>query len=999
MRTARIVSCVVMLTLWGAAAFAATHRVMERDGKPARLSIIDNAKRIDVNNIAMIVTNTGSFAFDKTTGNSGLEFPKGTGKTAVFAAGLWMGGVVSGATRICVAEYSDEYGPGIILPGGLPDDPDRPEYKVYKLNRVYASTATRDADLADYEAGAEPYGAPDIEVQTDGSLNIPGDQMMWAVYNDADAGNHTNRAGSTSPLGLEVQQTTFAFNRTGALGNTIFLKYRIINKGGNTISNMFVSQWSDPDLGGFTDDLVGCDVPRSLGYVYNATNNDGQYLGQPPSVGYDFFQGPRVAGSPLPMSSFNKYINGTDPDNSTKTYNYMRGLDANGNPLTNPVTGTTTTFFVSGDPVSGSGWLDTSPDDRRLMLSSGPFTMAPGDTQEVVAAIIVAQSKDRLASISLLKFFDDIAQSAFDQNFDLANPPNSPVTIATPQDGAVQFTWDASAESYSEAPYNFEGYVVYQGASIAGPFVRVATFDITNGIQTVLDNDFDEESGTVLPKVKAVGNDAGLQYSIRLTDDRVRGGPLRSGTAYYYKVTAYSVGVGQTPQVLESSPPVMTVIPQAPAAGTDWSTAAVVSGPTYTQISTGPPGTDVVQVAVVDANLVLDATYKVGYKPDATGALMWYLTRTVGATVDTVLNDQTNFSGDAAYSPVDGIQVKVVGSPFGSPNGVLLRVEYINVGPNPQAWVGLGGDLGLPFFDGSSDYSYDMQFVLAGLSSKLNPDVDVSPFRNVEIRFNGTQKGYQYIQSDPPPRTYPYSGYVDLPFTVWDTENNRQLNAALFEFVPAPPNGMFDPTPVGDDPFGQREWIEVLASDYSGTTPDPFYTTTYPNARTYADSLDFMYVVWPAQALDGGGSPIPPDPGDKIVFTRFSRPAQDFYTFTTRAPNRSNTTLAKSELDRVKAVPNPYFTHSTYELNQFNRQIKFTHLPARCTVRLFNLAGDLVRVLEKNDNSSQLIWDVETGQGLPVGSGIYIFHVEAPGIGTKVGKVAVFMEKERLNNF
>jgi hypothetical protein len=98
-------------------------------------------------------------------------------------------------------------------------------------------------------------------------------------------------------------------------------------------------------------------------------------------------------------------------------------------------------------------------------------------------------------------------------------------------------------------------------------------------------------------------------------------------------------------------------------------------------------------------------------------------------------------------------------------------------------------------------------------------------------------------------------------------------------------------------------------------------------------------------------------------------------------------------------VPNPYFAHSTYELNRFNRQLKFTHLPVQCTIRIFNLAGDLVRTIQKNDNTSQATWDLNTTNGLPIGSGIYLFHVEAPGAGTYIGKVAVFMEKERLNNF
>jgi hypothetical protein len=226
-------------------------------------AVVDNSQRIDVNNVSMVVTNTGSFAYDKGTGNAGLEFPKGTTKTAVFAAGLWLGAQVAGQTRVAVAEYSDEYGPGAMV-GTVADDPTKAEYKVYKLSRRYTDTATRDAALADYNAGAVPHGAPVVTADPDGkSLDgILGDQMCWAVYNDADQTNHTNAAGNNGfsqdqrILGVEVQQTTFAFDQQGPLGNTVFIQYRIINKGANTLDNMFVSQWSDPDLGGYTDDLV-----------------------------------------------------------------------------------------------------------------------------------------------------------------------------------------------------------------------------------------------------------------------------------------------------------------------------------------------------------------------------------------------------------------------------------------------------------------------------------------------------------------------------------------------------------------------------------------------------------------------------------------------------------------------------------------------------------------------------------------------------------------------
>ena len=80
--------------------------------KAGNLLDLDNNTRFDVNSIDMFVTNHGSFAWDITTGNSGLFFPKGTEKTAVFASGLWIGCEVGGEVRVVVAEFSQEFAPG-----------------------------------------------------------------------------------------------------------------------------------------------------------------------------------------------------------------------------------------------------------------------------------------------------------------------------------------------------------------------------------------------------------------------------------------------------------------------------------------------------------------------------------------------------------------------------------------------------------------------------------------------------------------------------------------------------------------------------------------------------------------------------------------------------------------------------------------------------------------------------------------------------------------------
>ena len=97
----------------------------------------------------------------------------------------------------------------------------------------------------------------------------------------------------------------------------------------------------------------------------------------------------------------------------------------------------------------------------------------------------------------------------------------------------------------------------------------------------------------------------------------------------------------------------------------------------------------------------------------------------------------------------------------------------------------------------------------------------------------------------------------------------------------------------------------------------------------------------------------------------------------------------------------------TRELTQLDRVIKFTNIPAsrNVTLRIFNLAGDLVRTIRRSASAgddmsrAEIIWDLNTDNRLPVGSGIYIYRVEAEGVGAKTDRIAVFVEKERLDNF
>ena len=418
---------------------------------------IEGPRRLDVNNLNMVVTNLGSIASDLETGSAGLEYPRGSGNTAMYGAGLWVGCHVNGETRVTVAEYSQEFLPGVMTgPTGF-DDPVNPAYHCFKIYALTGNPADtmhlfhNGAELAgdprldglihhswaEYMQQAAPHGAPVrtyLDPAAPGGVrlgpDVSGDQMIWSVFNDANPARHFAGGGGTAPLGIEVRQTAFAFNRRGELGNRVYVRYQILNRGPNTLLDAYVALWMDPDLGLFTDDMIGSD-PGQLGYCYNATNNDPVYGPAPPAVGIRWLEGPKVGAGRLKLSALAAYTNGTDPEAATGSYNSMRGLNTDGSPMVDPLTGFPTTFEYDGDPVTGAGWLDPHPADKRMLASCGPFTMAPGDTQTVLAMILIGQGTDRLSSITAMR--------------DLATPALISLVSAVADRDGVRLRWRVDA--------------------------------------------------------------------------------------------------------------------------------------------------------------------------------------------------------------------------------------------------------------------------------------------------------------------------------------------------------------------------------------------------------------------------------------------------------------------------------------------------------------------------------------------------------------------------
>ncbi|MCU0433055.1 MAG: T9SS type A sorting domain-containing protein [Bacteroidia bacterium] len=113
------------------------------------------------------------------------------------------------------------------------------------------------------------------------------------------------------------------------------------------------------------------------------------------------------------------------------------------------------------------------------------------------------------------------------------------------------------------------------------------------------------------------------------------------------------------------------------------------------------------------------------------------------------------------------------------------------------------------------------------------------------------------------------------------------------------------------------------------------------------------------------------------------------YTFNTRNLKvaTQNQNAAVNALDLINVVPNPYYAYSGYEKNQLDNRVKITNLPDKCRIRIYTVSGTLVRTYTKDDSQiTSLDWDLKNQAGIPLASGLYIIHVEVPGVGEKILK-------------
>jgi hypothetical protein len=88
----------------------------------------------------------------------------------------------------------------------------------------------------------------------------------------------------------------------------------------------------------------------------------------------------------------------------------------------------------------------------------------------------------------------------------------------------------------------------------------------------------------------------------------------------------------------------------------------------------------------------------------------------------------------------------------------------------------------------------------------------------------------------------------------------------------------------------------------------------------------------------------------------------------------------------INLVPNPYYGYSEYERSQIDNVVKFTNLPEKCVISVYNTAGTLIRKFDKDSEQTFLDWDLKNTYGISISGGVYIIHVDAYEYGEKVLK-------------
>jgi hypothetical protein len=632
---------------------------------------------------------------------------------------------------------------------------------------------------------------------------------------------------------------------------------------------------------------------------------------------------------------------------------------------------TSVAIYRLGEGGTGGGWpkddesmwlkmsyanFDTSVQRSNISMvfASGPFPLNKDLRERFSMALVFGNNLDDIV------FNKETVQQIYNANYNFSKPPLKPTLTAVPGDNKVLLYWnDIALESrdpflgfQNDDPTqgykkDFEGYLLYRSNEAAFNDIKlitdskgepkywkpIAQFDLVDSIQGP---DPVGINGASFWR----GSNTGLQHSYFDTD-------VKNGNRYYYALVSYDMGdenfgtgglqpsectkiitedFAGTIQFIDINCAVVT--PNAPVAG--YVPSQILGD--INNVTSGL-GTGVLAPIVINESEVKNnAQYRVEFNSADAHPLYkttsYKIIRTFNGVVDTLeSNLDTTYIGEGRYTPpFDGLTLAVL-------NDTSITLDTLG-------WlVGESNLTIFPFKDYTvKSLSWPSDYELQFADSTTMLDTTFFTRIPVPLKIFNTTEGRQ----------------VDIELNDVDRSRSLTLGDTLqiIEFV-APPFNVTNSRISWSVSFGR-----------------PFFPGIPPE--------------WPAN-------------GDRFVF-RTKKPFKsgDYFEFSTKPVSIDNE-LAKNQLGEIGVVPNPYLGAAEWERKNLNstgrgsRRIDFINLPAKCVVRIYTVAGALVRTLTKDSNFSEgtLSWDLVSEDGMEVSYGVYVYHVDAEGIGEHIGKFAI----------
>jgi hypothetical protein len=641
--------------------------------------------------------------------------------------------------------------------------------------------------------------------------------------------------------------------------------------------------------------------------------------------------------------------------------------------------------------------IPTQPQDGDFIYSSGYFPMRPQQIERFSVALLFGETYDDI------KRNKQIVQQIYNAGYKFPQPPRKPNVTITEKEGRPTLYWNGdlteNSRDFITKQKDFQGYKIYRATDAGFEDSRsitdalgvlafdkpIAQFDLADTI-----SGFFAPSASLLTQVGGttyyLGNNTGV---INTWIDST----AIPGQRYFYAVSSYDRGDAGL-NIFPSENSKYIFINNTGQIITDVNTGYLRPGKPSIGYRDARPsdieklspfrGTGSSWIEVIDDQQIRDGNqYNIIFRDSAVQGYTtdWSLIDLTAP--DTLVISSLNQHllvnpGDTIEIPKD-VEIIVNGNSFVSDTNFYVGTFDTLVSRNTLFYgnTPIVQGFKIQLLNDADIVEDTLNTYFEGISSNVAPTYLFAPFvwttadTGIAATYNGIKMPYDY-------RIEFYNSIVDtsLPDTLYP---RRPSNT-----VPARPVN-FKVKNITTDAYID---FVYLKTGTVGTIHSIYFKEMIRDTLFRTWRVNIFYSTADAPLEQSGFLNI-------TTLKPFS--AHDVFHFKLNG-SRIEAAQAKNELDLVKVVPNPYVvTHeaepkllSTQSSGRGERSIRFTRIPPGSKISIFTVRGELIRTLhQENQFNGDVAWNLRTEENLDAAYGVYVYVLDAPGIGTKTGKFAL----------